>query len=103
MRFILPVLVALALTSCKGDFIETKRGEPRFTQETKSCSYSGLCRKCKRRNGKRRCGTSFHSNCSGKQEVQIRITPYKGYYEKEPNKILTKERREQTKKLTKCK
>lgn len=102
MKWILIVLMALTLMSCKGAFVETGQGEARYAQETKNCYYSGLCRKCKTRSGKRKCSTSYHSNCDGHKTVQIRITPIKGYYQKEPNVKVTVQRKNVVKDLSKC-
>ncbi len=99
MKYILILLVALSFMGCKGDFIvkETKQSFTR--QETETCrSKCGICSYTK--NGKNK--TGFSCKCKGVKDITVEITPQIGYYEKEPNSTVTRDKRRIIRKSSTC-
>ena len=101
MKYLLILVVALTLAGCKGKFVETERGESYTEIKKESCKHSSFCSYYDYNKGKYR--TGFSHKCSGHRQVEYKITPVSGYYEKEPKNIVRTTDRHRVRILTKCK
>jgi hypothetical protein len=101
--FILFFFLSLATWSCRGQFIVDERGKSQETEETTSCYKYDFCHKCGMDfDGDFKCGWKHSAFCPGTKKILVRITPVSGHYEKDPDKIVTRNERIILKELTEC-
>jgi hypothetical protein len=99
------ILFLLLLTSCKGRFIvDSYEAEESFIrEESRSCNISGYCYSCGLDfNGDFSCGMRYSSFCDGHRHARVKVTPYYGHYEKEPDIRIRAEETEVIEYLSEC-
>jgi len=89
----LPIL--LLVLSCKGKFITEVTREPFQVKTTRSCTKCDICLGF---DG----SYSFNCLCTGTKKVIVEVTPYEGFYEKEPDVWVKKTRERVIRDVSEC-